>query len=103
MSGYKPARTERGDMTDGDDTVRLWLVERDYNDKGLVTIVYATPDGERYQQRHRSSQMLSRNGVTAATEIDPEKLEPVDDPDLQERYASEVQRMAEKHDPDDEI
>jgi len=103
MSGYKPGATERQDMTDGDDTVQLWLVERDYNDKGLVTLVYATPDGEQCLQSNRSSQMLTRKGVTAATEADPEKLQPVEDADRQERYASEVQRMTEKHAPDDEV
>ena len=101
MPGYKSDGTERGRMTD--DTERLWLVERDYNDKGLVTVVYATPDGERFRQSHRSSQMLSRHGVTAATDADPEKLQSVADPDTRDRYASEVDRMAEKHDPDDEV
>lgn len=101
MSGYKPGGTERPRMTD--DTERLWLVERDYNDKGLVTIVYATPDGERFRQSHRSSQMLSKQGVTAATEADPDDLEPVEDADRRERYAKEATRMAENHDPDDEI
>ncbi len=103
MRGYKPDGGQRSHMTDGDDTVQLWLVERDYNDKGLVTLVYATPDGERFQQSNRSSQMLTRNGVTAATQADPEKLEPVADADRRERYASEAQRMAEKHAPDDEV
>jgi len=90
-------------MADAGDTERLWLVERDYNDKGLVTIVYATADGERFRQSHRSSQMLSRKGVTAATTADPDSLEPVEDSARQERYASEAQRMAEQHDPDDEV
>jgi hypothetical protein len=89
------------DMTE--DTARLWLVERDYNDKGLVTLVYATTDGEQFVQQHRSSQMLSRKGVTAAETVDREKLQAVEDEPRRERYASEAGRMAEKHDPDSKV
>ena len=86
-----------------DETVRCWLVERDYNDKGLVTLVYATPDGQRCLQSNRSSTMLTKQGVTAATDADPEKLRPVDDDATRERYESEVARMRERHDPDEEV
>jgi hypothetical protein len=41
--------------------------------------------------------------TTAAVDADPENLGFVDDPDLQERYAAEAQRMQETHDPDDVI
>ena len=61
--------------------VRCWLVERSYDDRGLVTVVYATPDGERHLRKELSSRMLSRNPVTAATDADADRLEPVDDPD----------------------
>ncbi|MFB6142672.1 MAG: hypothetical protein ABEJ30_04945 [Halorientalis sp.] len=90
---------------DGDaaDEVRVWLVERDYNDKGLVTLVYATPDGERAVQQNRSSRMLSRQGVTAATTLDGDRLSPVEDADRRERYAHEATRMAERHAPDEEV
>lgn len=86
-----------------EDTVRVWLVEREYSDKGLLTLVYATPDGGRYMQSNRSSNMLSRGGVTAAVDADPDRLEPVADPDLRERYAQEADRVAANNDPDDEI
>jgi len=90
-------------MTEGDDAVRLWLVEREYNDKGLLTLVYATTDGQRYRQSSRSSQMLSGSGVSAATTADPGDLATVADSDRRERYASEAQRMADRHDPDDDV
>ncbi|MHB9287741.1 hypothetical protein ACKVMT_11975 [Halobacteriales archaeon Cl-PHB] len=85
------------------DTEQVWLVERDYDDKGLVTLVYATPDGQRHVTRERSANMLRSTTVTAADEMNSEKLEPVDDPDLVERYSSEAARMAERHDPDDAV
>lgn len=89
---------------DGDaDTVQVWLVERDYDDRNLVTLVYATPDGERYQRHERSAHLLSNQGVTAATDADPGDLEPVDDDGTCERYAEEVARVRERHDPDDTI
>ena len=65
-----------------DDAVRVWLVEREYSDEGLLALVYATPDGERYLQSNRSSTMLSRGGVTAAKEVD---------------------RVTERYDPGDEV
>jgi hypothetical protein len=86
-----------------DDGVRCWLVERTFDDRNLVTLVYATPDGERYQQREIASVALSRVDVTAAREIPTEELEPVDDPDRRERYAAEAATMAADHDPDEEI
>ncbi|MFB6165460.1 MAG: hypothetical protein ABEJ31_09910 [Haloarculaceae archaeon] len=86
-----------------DDAEQVWLVEREYSDKGLVTLVYATPDGERAMRSNRSINMLTRQGVTAATEADPGKLTAIEDDDLRERYAREAQRMQSKHDPDDEV
>ncbi|SIR92085.1 hypothetical protein [Natronorubrum thiooxidans] len=87
-----------------DSTVECWLVEREFGDRDFVTIVYATPDGSRYQQRQRSSTAL-RTGpaVTAATEIPEADLEPVPDAETRERYANEVERTAERYDPDDPI
>ena len=93
-------------MTDddrGDDAVRCWLVERTFDDRNLVTLVYATPDGERYHQRELSGNALSRVDVTAAREVPADELEPVDDADRRERYAAEADAMAADYDPDDEI
>ena len=87
-----------------DSTVQCWLVERTFGDRDFVTIVYATPEGERYHQRERSSTSL-RTGpaVTAATEIPEDDLEPVPDEETRERYASEVERTADRYEPDDPI
>ncbi|MFB6303951.1 MAG: hypothetical protein ABEH47_02195 [Haloferacaceae archaeon] len=86
------------------DAVRCWLVDRTYSDKGLVSLVYATPDGTRVLRRERSPTVLRRSGgVTAAVDVDPDVLEAVDDPDERERYASEAERMAERHDPDETV
>ena len=87
-----------------DSTVRCWLVERDVDTRNTVTIVYATPDGSRYQQRQRSAAAL-RSGaeITAAVEIDEDDLTPVSDEETRERYAAEAQRTAEQNDPDEPI
>ena len=85
------------------ETERCWLVERDYWDKNLVTLVYATPDGERAQTSQRSTTMLRRDPPTAATEVPVEDLEPVTDETERERYAHEVERVREQYEPDDEI
>lgn len=98
-----------GNATDGDgsgeatDAVQCWLVERSFDQRNLVTLVYATPDGERYQQRELSGNALSQIDVTAAREIPADELEEVGDADTRERYADEVATMREKYDPDDEL
>jgi hypothetical protein len=87
-----------------DSTVQCWLVERSFDDRNLVTIVYATPDGERYQQRERSTTALQTGSpVTAATEIPASELETVSDAETRERYAAEAERTAEEYEPDEPI
>jgi hypothetical protein len=83
--------------------MRCWLVERTFDDKGMVRLVYATPDGSRRLLRERSAAQLGRYDVTAATEAGAEQLDPVEDPDRRERYAGEAKRMADRHDPEDTI
>ena len=85
------------------ETVRAWLVEREYDDKGLVRLVYATPDGERRRVSERSANMLRAGGVTAATDVDPERLETVDDPETASRYREEVERVRGSHGPEESI
>ena len=87
-----------------DDDIRVWLVERSYgNDEDLVTLVFATTDGEKQLKKQLSHNMLYGKTITAAREEDPAKLDEVKDEETRQRYASEASRMAEKHDPDDEV
>lgn len=85
------------------ETERLWLVERTYTDRDLVVLVYATPDGERSLRKELASTMLQRTTVTAAVEAEPSDLGTVEDPETRERYAEEVRRVRDEHDPDDPI
>ena len=86
------------------DAVRCWLVDRHVDDRNLVTLVYATRDGDRYQKRERSLVSL-RNGppVTAGTTINPSELESVSDAETEARYATEARRIADRHEPDDRL
>lgn len=86
------------------DAVRTWLVERSYNDRDLVTLVYATPDGERALRKEVPMTAISHGNVavTAAKQADPEDLEPVDG-ETTDRYRREVERLRETHAPDDEV
>lgn len=87
-----------------DATTRVWLVERSYDDRDLVTLVYATPDGERVFRQERAAATLHRQGdVTAARDVEASRLTPVDDADRRERYATEAARMAERRDPDEAV
>ncbi len=94
--------TEREEDGSEGGTVRTWLVERDYDDRGLVSLVYATPDGERALRRELSARMLERNPTTAGREIPIADLEPVPEAD-RGRYRREARRVRENHDPDEEI
>jgi hypothetical protein len=85
------------------DTVRCWLVERGYNDRDLVILTYATPEGDRVFRNELAAQVIDTKTVTAAKDVDPGNLEPVEDPETRDRYAAEAERVASDHDPDDEI
>lgn len=84
------------------ETVRCWLVDRESRQENLVTLVYATPDGERHLTKQLSFQLLQRQSVTAAREVPAEKLEatPAEE---RERYATQATTMAQRHDPDDPV
>lgn len=89
-----------------DDTTRVWLVERTYSDdeQNLIILTYATIDGEQYFRKERAlTSFGDTRDTTAAVNAAPGNLGSVDDPDLQEQYAAEAQRMADTHDPDDVI
>jgi len=87
-----------------EETVRCWLVERSsYGDERMVTLVYAPPAGDRHLTKQLSTNLLMRKRVTAAVDVEPDRLEPVDDEETRERYATEAARMAETHDPDEEV
>jgi len=91
---------------DGDDGVRVWLVERTYSDdeQNLIILTYATTDGERYFRKERAlTSFTDVRDTTAAVDAEPGNLGSVDDTDLREQYADEAQRMAEVHEPDDVI
>jgi hypothetical protein len=83
------------------DEVRVWLVERSYTDKGMVTLVYATADGRRAWRRQLSPAALS-GGVRAARTRASDDLRPVDEAD-RERYAAEARRVRGRHDPDERL
>jgi len=86
------------------ETERLWLVERTYDDKGLISLAYATTNGESVRRIERAPIAVERSGgVTAAVDADPETLVAIEDEELQERYAAAAARMAERHDPDETV
>jgi hypothetical protein len=88
------------EASDGDD-VRVWLVERTYSDRDLLTLVYATPDGERYLRKERAGRLGGE--TTAAITVENDRLSTVDDETTRERYAEEAVRMNEKHEPGDTV
>ncbi|MFC7058703.1 hypothetical protein [Halovenus salina] len=86
------------------ETVQTWLVERSYGQsEDLVTLVYATRDGERHVKQQFSHRMLFNKEVTAGRDVPADRLEAVTDADTKERYRTEAGQMAESHDPDEEV
>jgi hypothetical protein len=90
-------------MSEENDTVRVWLVERGYNNRDLIILKYATPDGERLFRRELSAQAIGIDTVTAAKDVPPSDLKAVEDADRRERYAAEVERLTDDHDPNDTL
>ncbi|WP_435118652.1 hypothetical protein [Halolamina sp. C58] len=81
---------------------RVWLVDRDVDSRNTVTMTYATPDGGRAFTRQAAlDRLATRDGPTAAVDVEDDRLDPVDDPEIAERYAAEAERVAETHDPED--
>ncbi len=92
------------DSDDGKEGVQCWLVERTFDDRNLVTTVYATPDGDRFHRRERSAAaMRAGDEVTAGTRISEDDLETVTDDDRRKRYAEEAARVAADHASDEPI
>ena len=102
MTGAEENKGTGGTVTDSAGTERVWLVERDYTDAGLVTVVYASTDGERHLEQRLSKRMVVRSTVTAARDVESDRLEPTPE-DRRNRYAAEASRMADKHDPDSAV
>lgn len=94
-------------MSETDQNVQVWLVERTYSDdeQNLIILTYATLDGEQYYRKERALTSFTGDNrvTTAAVDVEPGNLGAVNDDDLTEQYAAEAQRMKEVHDPDDEI
>lgn len=88
-------------MSPEQEEVRVWLVERGYDDRDLVVLKYATLEGNRIFRKEIAAQALET--VTAAKDVSPDNLGTVDEADLQERYADEAARMKENHEPEDPI
>ena len=85
------------------ETVRCWLVERDYEHESMVKLVYATEDGARHVTQQRSTALLRKKPVTAGLDVEEHRLETVPDDGSRERYAEEAQRVATQNEPEDRI
>jgi hypothetical protein len=86
------------------ETVRVWLVERTYGDdeQNMIILTYATPDGRRDFRKERALPSFTGPGraTQVSLQVEAGNLGTVDDAETRERYANEVERMTEKHDPD---
>lgn len=87
-----------------EETAQTWLVKRSYgNDEDLVTLVYATIDGTQHLKKQLSHRMLLKKSVTAGRSVPQDRLEPVPDEETKTRYREEATKIAEAHDPDEEV
>ena len=75
----------------------VWLVDRQFDSKGLVRLTYATPDGERVHTTEVSERRLMMgDGVTAGRDVDASALGETPT-DSVERFTTEAARMAGEH------
>ena len=81
---------------------RLWLVERSYDDRNLISFVYATTHGTRQLRKELSATLLQQRNqpITAAIPIDDEDELSAVDPGDQARYANDAQPLAGQYEPD---
>ncbi|OYR51971.1 hypothetical protein [Halorubrum sp. Ea8] len=81
----------------------VWLVDRQFDSKGLVRLTYATEDGERMHTKELAEQRLvTGDGITAGREVDESALGESPDEEA-ERFAAEASRMAAEYDLDDVV
>lgn len=81
----------------------VWLVDREFDSKGLVRLTYATEDGKRIHTKEVAEQRLFMgNGITAARDVEETAIGETPDDEV-ERFATEASKMAAKHDPDDVV
>jgi hypothetical protein len=96
-----------GGTSTAERTEQVWMVERTFSADSphILVIVYATPDGGQYLQKERAFNRFGGQApdVTAAIEVDPDDLRPVEDGERHMRYADEAARMMDRHDPDDTV
>lgn len=89
------------------ESVRVWLVERTYSDdeQNVIILTYATRDGKRDFRKERALPSFSGPGreTKASLSVDPDNLGHVSDPETREAYVAEVERVRERHDPDDAV
>ena len=81
----------------------VWLVDRQFDSKGLVRLTYATEDGKRMHTKELAEQRLvTGGGITAGREVEESALgeSPADEV---ERFAAEASKMAAEHDLDDTV
>lgn len=90
---------------ESDEQTRVWLVERTYGDDELniVILVYADATGERYFRKERALTSFSDVRETPVSLTVPSDELGTTDPEDRDRYATEAERMADAHDPDDTI
>lgn len=96
------------ETSESTEQIQVWMVDRTYSQDcpHIMVINYATEDGSAYLQQERAVPSFNRAGVpevTAAMDVSTDRLAPVEDEETRERYATEAERMQERHDPDDVV
>jgi len=81
----------------------VWLVDREFDSKGLVRLTYATTDGTRMHTKEVAERrLLMGDGVTAARTVEESALGETPTEAI-ERFATEATRMQTEHDADETV
>lgn|GEM_PF-2325080 len=76
-----------------------------HGEQNLIILTYATPEGDQdfCKERALTSFTGDHRETPVSLTVDPDNLGTVDDAETRERYAGEVERMREKHEPTDSL
>ncbi|MFB6138226.1 MAG: hypothetical protein ABEJ42_07820 [Halobacteriaceae archaeon] len=87
------------------EAVRVWLAERTYSDdeQNVVILEYATPEGDRYLRKELAAGAALDRPTPVSITVDPDRLAPVQNEAVRERYAATVAETRADHDVDDTL
>lgn len=81
---------------------RLWLVDRSFDDGRIITVTYATMEGDATLTKQYNLPSIS-DGVPVSLEAQSDELTHIEDEKQRTMYRDEAERVRSQHTPDDRV